>query len=460
LSYPPSQSYGGRVEFVYTHVLGGFAIEAPEGVALAISRDSRVAYVEQAVPVTPVDTQPNPPSWGLDRVDQRNRPLDSAYTYNVTGAGVRVYVIDSGIRFSHVDFGGRAVLGADFIGDGRNGNDCLGHGTHVAGSIGGSSYGVAKGVTLYAVRVFDCTIFGDSNRTIAAVNWVTANHVKPAVANMSLGGPVDSAMDTAVHDSINAGITYVIAAGNGDVDAGTRSPARVAEGITVGATDISDVRATFSLSERSNYGSVLDVFAPGKDIVSAYYTSDTATASLRGTSMAAPHVAGAVALYLQTDTGASPATVGAALVSNATVNVVSDAGPGSPNRLLYTPWIGAPPPPGGTDVLGPGEALFAGQSKTSTDGRFQFLYQSDGNLVLYRWDGVPLWDSQTAGTSPGQALMQLDGNFVVYDSNGIGLKASNTAGNSGAYLIVQNDGNVVIYSSGGSFLWSTGTCCY
>jgi subtilisin family serine protease len=335
--------YGGRVRFAYTHALSGFLAEMPEGVAQAISVDPRVVSVRQDVPVELFDTQFNPP-WGLDRIDQRNRPLDSAYSYANSGAAVTVYVIDTGIRTSHVEFGGRASVGADFIGDGQNGQDCHGHGTHVAGTVGGSTYGVAKSVGLVSVRVFNCAGGGGTSGVIiAAVDWVTANRTLPAVANMSLGGPPDPNIDAAVRNSIATGVTYVVAAGNTNIDAGNVSPARVLEAVTVGGTDINDVRATWDAGGRSNYGSVLDVFAPGKGILSADYTSDTASLFREGTSMATPHVAGIAARYLQTNPGAAPSTVASVINGNATAGVVSDPGPGSPDLLVYSAFLDPPP---------------------------------------------------------------------------------------------------------------------
>jgi subtilisin family serine protease len=243
---------------------------------------------------------------------------------------VNAYIIDTGIRRTHTQFGGRAVIGFDAINDGRNTNDCNGHGTHVAGTVGGSTYGVAKAVRLFAVRVLSCSGSGSTSGVIAGVDWVTANHIKPAVANMSLGGGVSSALDTAVRNSIAAGVTYAIAAGNSNTNASNSSPARVAEAITVGASTQTDARASFS-----NFGSVVDIFAPGSGIRSSWFTSDTATASLSGTSMASPHVAGVAARFLQSNTTASPATVRNAIVNAATLNHLSAIPSGTANRLLF-----------------------------------------------------------------------------------------------------------------------------
>jgi subtilisin family serine protease len=282
-------------------------------------------------------TQLNPQAWGIDRIDQRSLPLSASYTYTATGSGVKAYIIDSGIRFTHTQFGGRAISGYDAV-DGGTADDCNGHGTHVAGTVGGSSIGVARGVTLVAVRVLGCSNSGATSGVIAGVDWVTGNHVagEAAVANMSLGGGAYSPLDTAVQNLINDGVTVAVAAGNGNTsgvrqNACNYSPARVTAAITVGATDQNDVAASFS-----NYGSCVDWLAPGVSILSSWYTSDTAGAYLDGTSQATPHVAGTAALYLQNNPSASPSAVRTALYNLTTKNVISNVGTGTPNALAYT----------------------------------------------------------------------------------------------------------------------------
>ncbi|MFN3596888.1 MAG: S8 family peptidase [Rubricoccaceae bacterium] len=335
--------YGGTVERVYGTALRGFVTRIDEAGAQALARDPGVAYVEADRYVYASATQTGAP-WGLDRIDQRALPLSTTYTYEATGSGVTVYIIDTGIRATHADFGGRVRAGFDAFTDGRNSDDCNGHGTHVAGTVGGGTWGVAKGVRLVAVRVLNCQGSGTNAGVIAGVDWVAADAAgKTAVANMSLGGGASSALDTAVRNAVASGVTFVVAAGNENVDACTRSPARVAEALTVGATTSSDARSSFS-----NFGTCVSLFAPGSAITSAWHTSDTATSTISGTSMASPHVAGAAALYLEGHRSATPAQVGRAILDASTQGVVTSAGTGSPNRLLYSLFgAAAAPPPAG-----------------------------------------------------------------------------------------------------------------
>jgi subtilisin family serine protease len=324
-----SASRGGVTTNVYAHALSGFSARMTEEQALKLSEDPRVSYVEEDSIMEASVTQTNAP-WGLDRINQADLPLTGIYSYTSTGAGVNVYIIDTGIRRTHTQFGGRAVVGFDAIGDGQNSNDCNGHGTHVAGTVGASTFGVAKAVRLFAVRVLSCSGSGSNSGVIAGVDWVTANRIRPAVANMSLGGGASTALDNAVRNSIASGVTYAVAAGNSNTNAANSSPARVAEAITVGSSTINDARSSFS-----NFGSVVDVFAPGSSIQSTWFTSNTATATLSGTSMASPHVAGVAARILQNNTGASPATVRNEIVNTATPNTLTGIPSGTANRMLF-----------------------------------------------------------------------------------------------------------------------------
>ena len=335
--------HGGEVGFVYDQALQGFSVRMSEDGARALAAEPGVERVVQDGVVRESTTQSNPPAWGLDRIDQTDLPLSSSYTYDATGANVHAYVLDTAVRLTHNDFGGRATSGFDFVDNDANANDTCasgsGHGTHVAGTLGGTQYGVAKNVQIVAVRVLNCNGAGSFSGVVAGVDWVTENAVRPAVANMSLGAiGAHPALETAIQGAVASGLTVVVAAGNDDLDACEVTPARTPAAITVAATDSADVRASFS-----NFGSCVDVFAPGVGIVSAWRTSNTATSTLSGTSMASPHVAGVAARYLETTPCASPANVASVIVSNATTGHVGDPA-GSPNLLLRSTFVGAPAP--------------------------------------------------------------------------------------------------------------------
>ena len=321
---------GGDIFQTYSSALRGFAVRMPESAARALAHHPQVALVEEDGEVS-LNTTQSSATWGIDRTDQRALPLSSSYTYTATGTGVHAYIVDTGIRLTHAEFTGRMGNGYDAVTSGGDASDCNGHGTHVAGTVGGTTYGIAKKVTLHPVRVLNCRGSGTWSGVIAGVDWVSANAIKPAVANMSLGGGANTTLDNAVANSISKGVTYAIAAGNDGADACNYSPARVGSAITVGATANTDAMASWS-----NFGKCLDIFAPGVSITSAWKTSDTSTNTISGTSMAAPHVAGVAALYLQGSPGASPSQVTSALTGNATSGAVTSIGTGSPNLLLFS----------------------------------------------------------------------------------------------------------------------------
>ncbi|WP_225822176.1 S8 family peptidase [Streptomyces naphthomycinicus] len=324
------ERYGGTVRKTFRAALDGYTAHLTAAEAARLAADPAVATVEQNQRVRLADTTQSSAPWGLDRIDQANLPLSGTYTYpDSAGSGVTAYVIDTGVRITHTQISGRASNGYDEVDNDTTAQDGNGHGTHVATTIAGSTYGVAKKAKIVAVRVLDDNGSGTTAGVIAGVDWVTAHHSGPSVANLSLGGSASTSLDTAVRNSVASGVTYAIAAGNSNANASSYSPARVSEAITVGATTSSDARASYS-----NYGSVLDVFAPGSSITAGWNTSDTATNTISGTSMATPHVAGAAAVYLANHTSATPAQVASALVNGATSGKVTSPGSGSPNKLL------------------------------------------------------------------------------------------------------------------------------
>ena len=388
-----AREHQAQVQHRYLNAFRGFAAKMSRAQALRLSKNPAVSFVQQDQTVALTATQSPPPSWGLDRIDQRDLPLNNAYTYATTASNVKAYIIDTGIRTTHADFGGRAVWGTNTTGDGNN-TDCNGHGTHVAGTVGGAAYGVAKGVQLVAVKVLNCAGSGSFAGVAAGIDYVTAQHQpgQPAVANLSLGAQgSDAATEIAVRNSIADGVVYAIASGNSNADACNFTPARVTEAITVNATTRTDARASFS-----NFGTCTDIFAPGEAITSAWSSSNTATNTISGTSMATPHVAGAAALILSATPTATPSTVASTLLANATPNKVTNAGSGSPNRLLFVgggtpPPSTCPPVTNGTDVPIPDLATVSssvtisgcsGNASATTTVEVHIVHSYRGDLVV------------------------------------------------------------------------------
>jgi subtilisin family serine protease len=317
----------------FSNALKGFAASIPAAALQGLKNSPLVDYIEQdqSVSLNQTSSPQTGATWGLDRIDQASLPLDTKYNFNYTGAGTTAFIIDTGIRADHVEFTGRVLPGYNTVSDTNGTNDCNGHGTHVSGTVGGTTWGVAKSVSLVPVRVLDCAGSGYLSGVIAGIDWVAGSTLRPAVANLSLGSSYSSTVNAAVAGAYNKGVTMVVAAGNSNADACSYSPSSEPTAITVGATTSADARASYS-----NYGSCLDVFAPGSSITSAWYTSTTATNTISGTSMASPHVAGVAALALQANPAFSPTQVASFVATYATQNKVTSAGTGSPNLLVYS----------------------------------------------------------------------------------------------------------------------------
>jgi len=440
---------GGSLRFTYQFAIKGFSAELPEKAVDALRRNPNVAYIEPNGRVWAVGSPQINPPWGLDRIDQPDG-LDGLYSYTPDGTGVTAYILDTGILDTHTDFGGRASVGEDVIGDGQNGIDCNGHGTHVAGTVGGSTYGVAKNVDLVAVRVLDCGGNGTWDGVVAGIDWVTNDASGPSVANMSLSGGANSAVDAAVTSSVAAGVFYSVAAGNGNFvgrpqNACGVSPARVSEAATVGATESDDDEASFS-----NYGTCVDILAPGVGVLSAVHTGDNATGTKSGTSMAAPHVAGAAALYLDANANASPATVLSALTSNASTNKIdlhrSSSRNGTPNLLLYTGFLNGPVDnPPDVSITNPSEgatisgtvSVAAAASDDNSVTQVEFFV--DGSSIGVDSDGSDGWSvnwNTAAGGDGGYALTAIATDDAAQPSSlsdPVNVTVNNSTGGAGTH---------------------------
>jgi aqualysin 1 len=413
---------GGQILHTYSAAIKGFAATLPDAAVQALSRNPNVDYIEQDQTVS-LSQAESSATWGIDRVDQHALPLDSTYHYNFTGSGVNAFVIDTGILADHVEFTGRVLPGFTSISDGNGTNDCNGHGTHVSGTIGGTTYGIAKQVTLTPVRVLDCSGSGTWSGVIAGIDWVANNLLRPAVANMSLGGGFSSSVNAAVAGAVSKGVTIAVAAGNSNANACNYSPSSEPSAVTVGATTSTDSRASYS-----NFGTCVDIFAPGSSITSAWNTSSTATNTISGTSMATPHVTGTAALIAQANPGASPATIASLLTSSATTGVVGSAGTGSPNLLLYTLGTGGgtttPPPTVETVAV---RSITTGASTTGNPNRPK-AWQAQATVTIF-----------DTGTNATVANATVTGSFAP------GATSSCVTGSSGSCTLAS--GNLSLSSS-------------
>ncbi|MBG9387369.1 S8 family serine peptidase [Caenimonas sp. DR4.4] len=367
---------GGRRHHTYSKAIKGFSASMSDAAVQDLRYNPNVAYIEQdqAISLAAVET---PATWGLDRIDQADRPLDTIYHYTRTGAGVYAFIIDTGIRSTHSEFSGRMLAGFDAVQDGNGTNDCDGHGTHVSGTVGGTTWGVAKAVTLIPVRVLDCSGSGTWSGVIAGIDWVANSPLRPAVANMSLGGGFSASVNAAVANAVAKGVVMVVAAGNENTNACKSSPASEPTAITVGATTSTDARASYS-----NYGTCVDIFAPGSGITSSWNTSDSATNTISGTSMATPHVTGAAALALEASPDSTPAAVTLYLTSQATPNRLASLNSGSPNLLLYSLADGTPTEPPVPGIAVKSLAGKTAKSRTTWVGQVTVVIRNVGSTTL------------------------------------------------------------------------------
>ena len=432
---------GGRTERRFTHVLNGLSVRIKNSEVARLRNNPNVLSVEPDQQMFAVDTQSPTPSWGLDRIDQRSLPLNSTFTATAQGSGVDTYIVDTGIYASHTEFTGRLAAGFSSIADSNGTNDCNGHGTHVAGTTAGTTYGIAKSATLIPVRVLDCSGSGSNSGVIAGLDWIVAHHIsgKAAVVNMSLGGGASTALDTAVQNVINDGIVMVVAAGNSNVDACNTSPARATNALTVGATgQYSTGETTDSRSSYSNYGPCLDIFAPGSRITSSWIGGSAAISTISGTSMAAPHVAGVAAVLFGRYPSSTASQIASMLRTAATPNVVIGPGTGSPNYLLYLdPLGGTPSGPDAVTPVAPSAPTAITITPSSGSLSIKFTAGSAGTSPItnykYSLDGGVTWLTR----SPASTLSPIVVSGLTSGSTySVSIRAISTAGDGIASTLV------------------------